>query len=134
MSIPQFVIFVGPPYSGKTMYYLQHYATTHERVSASDLLRKDASVGLRGVVRTLADILKQGKNVVLDDENWSRETRVSYLKGVQKKFFLSKSNPQQVVIDVVASAHSGNCCCSITHIWFLHLERHSKMESGQKTF
>ena len=67
------------------MYYLQHYATTHERVSASDLLRKDASVGLRGVVRTLADILKQGKNVVLDDENWSRETRVSYLKGVQKK-------------------------------------------------
>ncbi|XP_062520502.1 uncharacterized protein LOC134195479 isoform X3 [Corticium candelabrum] len=85
MSIPQFVIFVGPPYSGKTMYYLQHYATTHERVSASDLLRKDASVGLRGVVRTLADILKQGKNVVLDDENWSRETRVSYLKGVQKK-------------------------------------------------
>lgn len=33
----------------------------------------------------LTELLKRGKNVVLDDENWSRETRLSYVKGVQKK-------------------------------------------------
>ena len=49
-------------------------------------------------------------------------------------FFLSKSNPQHdlrnsVVKDVVASVHSGNCCCSITRIWSLHLEK--ALEDGK---
>lgn len=85
MSGPELVIFVGPPYSSKTLYYFQHYASTHERISARELFQNEATRGLRHVILALTDLLKQGKNVVLDDDNWSRETRTSYIRSVKKK-------------------------------------------------
>ena len=33
-----------------------------------------------------------------------------------------------------ASVDSRSYCCSITRVWSLHLEKHSKTESGRKTF
>ncbi|XP_022080806.1 uncharacterized protein LOC110973903 [Acanthaster planci] len=79
------VMLFGPPFAGKTAYYKHHLKRSHERVSAVDLFREDSDLGLRQVILKIVSLLKQGKRVVIDDENWSKSTRLSYVKSISAK-------------------------------------------------
>jgi len=66
---PALVIFVGLPASGKSTYYFQHFAQTHEHVS-KDLLPRGARQEL-----LVEKALAAGKSVVVDNTNPSAEVR-----------------------------------------------------------
>ncbi|EDV22795.1 uncharacterized protein TRIADDRAFT_58726 [Trichoplax adhaerens] len=79
------VFFFGPPHTGKTCYYLKHFAATHRRVSARELFLRQPDTCLREVILKVVQNLRQGFNVVVDDEHWSVSTRNSYLKIIKDK-------------------------------------------------
>ena len=58
---------------------------THERVSAKELFHENPQIGLRQVILKVASLLRSGKKVVIDDENWARGTRTSYVKTLTSK-------------------------------------------------
>ena len=67
------VIFVGLPGSGKSTYYLAHFAATHVHVS------KDLMPAAKGrddrQQKLIADALAAGRDVVVDNTNPSRAVR-----------------------------------------------------------
>ena len=71
--MPQLVIFVGLPGSGKSTYYLAHFAQTHAHVS-KDLM---PNARRRDDRQTMAieKALAAGQSVVVDNTNPSREVR-----------------------------------------------------------
>ncbi|XP_038045636.1 uncharacterized protein LOC119720149 [Patiria miniata] len=79
------VMLFGPPFAGKTAYCKHHLSTSHERISAIDQFKEDPTLGLRQVILKIVALLKQGKSVVIDDENWSRSTRQSYVTSISSK-------------------------------------------------
>ena len=102
MAAVEFIFFVGPPYSvrrvscvyircerdgfqGKTLHYHRFYSSSHVRVSASDFFRSKPTAGLREFIVHVVDYLVEGRSVVLDDENWSKATRNSYIVAIRKK-------------------------------------------------
>lgn len=85
MTAVELVLFFGPPFVGKTLYYYRHYLKTHRRISACELFQEDESMNLRHVILKAIAFLCQGKSVVIDDENWYSETRKSYCSLVKRK-------------------------------------------------
>jgi predicted kinase len=71
--VPQLVIFVGLPGSGKSTYYFAHFAQTHAHVS-KDLM---PNARRRDDRQTMAieKALAAGQSVVVDNTNPSREVR-----------------------------------------------------------
>ena len=71
--MPQLVIFVGLPGSGKSTYYFAHFAQTHAQVS-KDLM---PNARRRDDRQTMAieKALAAGQSVVVDNTNPSREVR-----------------------------------------------------------
>ena len=71
--MPQLVIFVGLPGSGKSTYYFAHFAQTHTQVS-KDLM---PNARRRDDRQTMAieKALAAGQSVVVDNTNPSREVR-----------------------------------------------------------
>jgi len=71
--VPQLVIFVGLPGSGKSTYYFAHFAQTHAQVS-KDLM---PNARRRDDRQTMAiqKALAAGQSVVVDNTNPSREVR-----------------------------------------------------------
>ncbi|XP_072177317.1 uncharacterized protein [Diadema setosum] len=83
--MPEMIMFVGPPFSGKTLHYQRHFKSTHRRLSTSELYADHPEWGLRNVALHVLAILRGGENVVLDDENWQRKTRVSIIQLIKSK-------------------------------------------------
>ncbi|XP_019626414.1 PREDICTED: uncharacterized protein LOC109471518 [Branchiostoma belcheri] len=79
------VLFYGPPLVGKSSHYQQHLTPGHVRLSAQELFQQDPTLSLRQVAMKAVGLLRQGKKVVIDDENWSRNTRMSYTKLISCK-------------------------------------------------
>lgn len=73
MERPELVIFVGLPGSGKSTYYLAHFAQTHAHVS-KDLMpnarRRDDRQSLQ-----IEKALEEGRPVVVDNTNATRDVR-----------------------------------------------------------
>ncbi|XP_078579799.1 uncharacterized protein LOC144863981 [Branchiostoma floridae x Branchiostoma japonicum] len=65
---------------GKSSHYRQHLSSSHVRLSAQELFQEDHTLSLRQVAIRAVGLLREGKKVVIDDENWSRNTRMSYTK------------------------------------------------------
>ena len=83
----ELVLFVGPPFSGKTLYYVHHLHDSHERISPQEIY-SDGSKKVRSLPQLVVHvigILKQGKSVVIDDINWSSSLRASYFTKVRAK-------------------------------------------------
>ncbi|CAH1277004.1 Hypp9454 [Branchiostoma lanceolatum] len=79
------VLFYGPPLVGKSSHYKQHLSSSHVRLSAQELFQEDQTLSLRQVAMRAVGLLREGKKVVIDDENWSRNTRMSYIKLISCK-------------------------------------------------
>ncbi|XP_072025161.1 uncharacterized protein [Amphiura filiformis] len=96
------IMFYGPPFGGKTAYFYHILRETHQRVSAAELFQENPDIGLRQVILKIASLLRDGKKVVIDDENWTKALRTSYVKTLSAKFpkckFLClKFNPEELV-------------------------------------
>jgi predicted kinase len=61
----ELVLFVGLPGSGKSTYFQQHFSSTHIQIS------RDLGHGVRQIVAAL----RQGRSVVVDNTNATRESR-----------------------------------------------------------
>lgn len=71
--MPQLVIFVGLPGSGKSTYYFAHFAGTHAHVS-KDLMPNARRRDDRQIM-AIEKALAAGQSVVVDNTNPSREVR-----------------------------------------------------------
>ncbi len=74
----EIVVFVGIQASGKTTFYRERLAGTHEHVSL-DLLGRGGNVR-RKEERQLESALSAGRDVVIDNTNTTRETRKRYFE------------------------------------------------------
>ncbi|XP_064630969.1 uncharacterized protein LOC135489512 [Lineus longissimus] len=81
----ELVLLVGPPLVGKSLYCLSHFSVHYVRISIKEELESKPEVGLRYVINKAVTQLKQGKNVVIDDENGSKSKRISFIKVVKDK-------------------------------------------------
>jgi predicted kinase len=71
--VPELVIFVGLPGSGKSTYYFAHFAATHFQVS-KDLMANARSREARQAA-VIEQALAEGKSVVVDNTNPSPAVR-----------------------------------------------------------
>ncbi|KAK2549482.1 hypothetical protein P5673_030023 [Acropora cervicornis] len=82
----QEVVFLcGPPFSGKELYYAQHFSQTHQRIRPQELFQADPFLGLRAVTLKVANLLNKGHSVVIDDGNSNKKTRKSYFNILKNK-------------------------------------------------
>ena len=71
--MPELVIFVGLPGSGKSTYYRDKFAASHLHVS-KDLMGSARDRDAKQL-RVIADALDKGSSVVVDNTNASRQIR-----------------------------------------------------------
>jgi predicted kinase len=71
--VPELIIFVGLPGSGKSTYYFAHFAGTHAHVS-KDLMKSVRNQDSRQIAM-IDDALAAGKSVVVDNTNPSAAIR-----------------------------------------------------------
>ena len=74
---PELVVFVGLPASGKSTFYRQRFAATHELVS-KDLMPHNQRRGARQR-ELVAAALSRGRSVVVDNTNTRRADRAELL-------------------------------------------------------
>ncbi|CAB3981767.1 deoxyribonuclease TATDN2, partial [Paramuricea clavata] len=98
----ELVLFYGPPFIGKTLHYFNHYSKTHTRISASEIFKEDKCSNLRLVILKVIGLLNEGKNVVIDDENWYIATRQSYISLVKKKVPICTFTIVQFLTDITS--------------------------------
>lgn len=75
------VIFTGLQGSGKTTYFKEHFAGTHEHVSRDVLQSADREAVL------INDCLRQGRSFVVDNTNGTRAQRAHYIQAAKTSGF-----------------------------------------------
>lgn len=71
------IVFIGIPGAGKSTFFRERFAHTHEHVS-KDLMRNVRNKNLRQAAM-IRDALDSGKSVVVDNTNPRREDRVALI-------------------------------------------------------
>jgi predicted kinase len=74
----ELIIFIGLQASGKSTFFLNHFATTHELVS-KDCFRNNKNPARRQT-QLIEAALKAGKSVVVDNTNPTVEDRASIIQ------------------------------------------------------
>jgi hypothetical protein len=82
---PTLIIFHGPPCSGKTKYYKDHYERTFVRFSLEEWFEKNAEATLHKGIGVIAKKLKDGDSVVLDDCNPTEKARNALIASLRKQ-------------------------------------------------
>ncbi|MGA8030335.1 MAG: AAA family ATPase [Bryobacteraceae bacterium] len=75
------VIFVGLQGSGKTTYFKNHFARTHEHVS------RDIQQTAERETALIRECLGAGRSFVVDDTNITRAARASYIREAKAAGF-----------------------------------------------
>lgn len=75
------VIFVGLPGSGKTTYYMQHFAATHAHIS------RDVQQTPEREAAIFRECLLAGRSLVVDNTNAIRATRARYIRQAKTAGF-----------------------------------------------
>ncbi|KAL3864359.1 hypothetical protein ACJMK2_006049 [Sinanodonta woodiana] len=79
------VIFYGPKYTGKSLFFTEKLSQTHVVVCPSEIFSKNESLGLRDIMIHATKLLREGKMIAFVDENASRALRESYIKYMNRK-------------------------------------------------
>ena len=77
----QAVIFIGLPGSGKTTYFLDHFAATHAHVS------RDVQQTAERETALFRECLRANRSLVLDDTNATRAIRGPYIREAKAAGF-----------------------------------------------
>jgi predicted kinase len=75
------VIFVGLQGAGKTTYFLERFAATHEHVS------RDVHQTARSEAALIRECLISGRSFVLDNTNATRAVRAPYIRQAKEAGF-----------------------------------------------
>ena len=75
------IIFVGLQGAGKTTYFKNHFAATHEHIS------RDLQISPERELSLFRECLRAGKSFVLDDTNATRAVRAPYVREAKAAGF-----------------------------------------------
>ncbi len=75
------IIFVGLQGSGKTTYFTDHFAATHEHVS------RDVQQSAEHEAALIRECLRSGRSFVLDNTNATRTVRAPYIREAKAAGF-----------------------------------------------
>ncbi|HEX5426393.1 MAG TPA: ATP-binding protein [Bryobacteraceae bacterium] len=75
------VILVGPQGSGKTTYFLNHFAATHTHIS------RDLQQTPEREMELVRECLRAGRSFVVDNTNATRAARAPYVREAQAAGF-----------------------------------------------
>ncbi len=75
------IIFVGLQGSGKTTYFIDHFAATHEHVS------RDVQQTAEREMALMRECLASGRSFVLDNTNATRKVRAPYIRDARAAGF-----------------------------------------------
>jgi predicted kinase len=75
------LIFIGLQGSGKTTYFVNHFAATHSHVS------RDIQKTAERVMASVRECLRSGRSFVVDDTNATRAARAPYIREAKAADF-----------------------------------------------
>lgn len=75
------IIFIGLQGSGKTTYFINHFAATHEHVS------RDIQPSPAREMAAIRECLRSGRSFVVDNTNGTRAVRAPYIRAAKAAGF-----------------------------------------------
>lgn len=75
------IIFIGLQGSGKTTYFMDHFAASHEHIS------RDIQQTAEQEAALIRECLRSGRSFVVDDTNATRAARAAYIREAKAAGF-----------------------------------------------
>ena len=83
--MPELIIFVGIPASGKSTYYENNYSLTHKRINLDTLKTRKKEW------KYFTELLESDENIVIDNTNTTIEVRNKFIDAAKEKDYTIKA-------------------------------------------